>query len=84
MANEADNPPQTFVAPDIAERFVMFARNGRWGTCVDCPHDVNGRYYPEFCVHTDRYDHKIGIDQLVVDHKNYVDRVKRGEIQHRR
>ncbi|HCC23151.1 TPA: hypothetical protein DF272_03160 [Candidatus Falkowbacteria bacterium] len=47
-------------------------RNGRWGTCVDCPDD-QGRTYgasrsnkvmPENCPETDRYDHWLGIDAL--------------------
>jgi hypothetical protein len=44
---------------------LQFYRNGRWGTCVDCPRDTNGRAYPEFCEYTERYDHKLTLDDLV-------------------
>ena len=47
----------------------MFSRNGRWGTCVDCPSDSNGMLYPEFCSNTDRYDHKLTVDGLAEQHK---------------
>jgi len=45
--------------------FVQFGRNGRWGTCVDCPRDANGEVYPEVCVNTDRYDHQLTLRGLV-------------------
>src|SRR3989339_585547 len=51
----------------------QMTRNGRWGTCVDCP-DAEGRKYgdnrdmykvfPEKCPNTDRYDHWLGVDVL--------------------
>lgn len=37
---------------------VLILRNGRWGTCVGCPRDVDGAH-PEHCAYTDRYDHNI-------------------------
>ena len=46
------------------DHFSQFARNGRWGTCVDCPRDSHGLAYPEFCRHTDRYDHHSTADGL--------------------
>jgi len=43
-------------------------RNGRWGTCVDCP-DAEGKpggdvyiLYPENCPNTDRSDHWLGVE----------------------
>lgn len=43
-----------------------FARNSRWGTCGDCPHDGvgMGTLAPELCQNTERYDHNLNIDQL--------------------
>lgn len=49
---------------EALKHFVMFARNERWGTCVDCPRTSTGEIFPEFCEHTDRYDHHIGVDEL--------------------
>ena len=84
MTTKTATRSRTFVAPDTAEQFVQFSRNGRWGTCVDCPRDVDGHVYPEFCKHTERGDHHFDIDSLVEQHKHYVARVKKGEICHRR
>ena len=55
-------------------------RNGRWGTCVDCPDDQgrtfagnmmgdgrSNKIFPENCPNTDRYDHWLGIDALDVE-----------------
>ena len=84
MATETADRPKTFVAPDLAEHFVQFSRNGRWGTCVHCPRDTSGHVYPEFCPNTDRGDHHLDIDGLVEKHKRYVARVEKGEIKHRR
>ncbi len=59
--------------------FELFARNGRWGTCCDCPYDGNGRILPELCRFTERYDHNLILDDLVWQHKNYIkeyDRIK--------
>lgn len=75
---------KTFVAPDVAECFRQFARNGRWGTCCDCPRDTDGNTFPEFCIHTQRGDHCLHILALVEQHEDYVARVNRGEISHRR
>lgn len=47
-----------------ADAFHQFARNARWGTCVDCPRDAYRYTYPEFCVNNDRYDHHLDIDSL--------------------
>jgi len=83
MTTTTDLRP-TFVASDIAGHFMQFARNGRWGTCVDCPRDTIGHVYPEFCSNTERSDHRLTIDGLVEQHKSYVARVEKGEIRHRR
>ena len=48
----------------IRDALVQFSRNGRWGTCGDCPRDVDGAVYPEFCHYTYRYDHHLDIDSL--------------------
>lgn len=45
--------------PDHHERDALCARNGRWGTCVECPRDEHGHAYPERCVHTRRSDHQL-------------------------
>lgn len=36
-----------------------FRRNGRWGTCIDCPWDDIGMRRPERCVNTERHDHHL-------------------------
>lgn len=36
----------------------LMTRNGRHGTCVDCPR-VHGEVYPELCKFTARYDHNL-------------------------
>lgn len=40
-------------------RLELWVRNGRWGTCVDCPRDKDGTPHPERCISTDRYDHQL-------------------------
>jgi hypothetical protein len=54
------------------QRWEQFMRNGRWGTCVDCPTDNNRRSLPELCVNTDRYDHNLTLDELVEQYKRFV------------
>jgi len=44
--------------PDHHDRDELLRRNGRWGTCVDCPRDARG-VYPERCKHTKHYDHQL-------------------------
>lgn len=54
--------------PDLADAFVQFSRNERFGTCVDCPRQVRGNVreaYPEFCVNTKRHDHNISFAELI-------------------
>lgn len=41
-----------------------FARNGRWGTCCECPRDGHGRLLPELCKNTERQDHCLTVDGL--------------------
>lgn len=48
----------------MADGFRQFARNGRWGTCVDCPRDSAGHGYPEFCRFTARHDHQLTATSL--------------------
>jgi len=49
----------------FAHHFHCFARNGRWGTCGDCPCDREGGVHPEFCANTLRYDHQLDVKSLV-------------------
>ena len=44
--------------------FNQFSRNGRWGTCADCPRDSENNAYPEFCKNTKRYDHLLNMKAL--------------------
>lgn len=62
-----------------ADFYRQFSRNGRWGTCVDCPRDVDHNAYPEFCVHTDRYDHQLNAVQLA---DNYMTSLHHNERTH--
>jgi hypothetical protein len=57
------------IHPEMKSAFRQFSRNGRWGTCGDCPCDSNDEPYPEFCSHTKRSDHNLNVDQLVDAHK---------------
>jgi hypothetical protein len=43
----------------MRDHFMMFGRNGRWGTCASCPRDSMGNVYPEFCDYTEREDHRL-------------------------
>ncbi|HEY6117456.1 MAG TPA: hypothetical protein VI172_16000 [Candidatus Dormibacteraeota bacterium] len=54
-----------------ADAFRQFARNGRWGTCVDCPMDRRGDAYPEFCEHTTRCDHRLTADGLAENYMHF-------------
>lgn len=58
----------------MRDHFRCFARNGRWGTCVDCPRDSEGAIYPEFCQYTERYDHLLSVDQLADTFKFFMER----------
>ena len=49
---------------DMADSFRQFSRNGRWGTCCDCPKDTAQRSYPEFCKNAHRYDHFLTVNDL--------------------
>lgn len=49
---------------EMRDSFLQFSRNGRWGTCVDCPRDSQGRAYPEFCCNTKRTDHLLKAESL--------------------
>jgi hypothetical protein len=57
----SDKPP---IPPEMVDPFLQFSRNGRWGTCVDCPRDSQYRVYPEFCKETKRYDHQLTVEEL--------------------
>lgn len=62
----------TGINPIMKGAFVQFSRNGRWGTCMDCPRDSNRMVYPEFCKNTNRYDHQLNVDQLIETHKRHL------------
>lgn len=65
------------MAHPLSNAFHQFARNERWGTCVDCPRDGDGRVLPELCVNTRRYDHNLKLDGLVAAYSSQ--RRKTGE-----
>lgn len=56
------------INPRMKDFFIQFSRNGRWGTCGDCPRDSNGLVYPEFCIYTDRGDHHLSVEALAQQH----------------
>lgn len=71
---ERDLRDRGFPEDSIAQMRDQVTRNGRWGTCAECP-DATGAIYParhrtevfpERCLHTDRYDHWLGTDILAV------------------
>lgn len=45
---------------DDTSRNDQLIRNGRWGTCAECP-TTNHKKYPENCKNYGRYDHNIEI-----------------------
>ena len=49
-----------------------FSRNGRWGTCAACPRAFDGEVFPEFCEHTDRYDHQLTLTSLTESHERHL------------
>ena len=51
--------------------FEQFRRNGRWGTCVDCP-IIEGKRYPELCVNTTRGDHTLTLEELAEHYRMFV------------
>ncbi len=58
----------SYALNSMKSHFMCFIRIERWGTCGDCPRS-GGEAYPEFCIHTKRYDHNLDIDQLVEQYK---------------
>ena len=55
----------------MKDAFLQFYRNGRWGTCGDCPRDSDGKAYPEFCSSTTRHDHQLNAEGLASCHNSY-------------
>ena len=55
--------------PSLIDAFHQFARNGRWGTCGECPRDVNGNAITEACPNTNRHDHQLDINGLAKRYK---------------
>ena len=64
-----EQPP---VSAGVKRALTHFARNGRWGTCVDCPRDGDGNQLPELCRETNRYDHWLLLRRIeeLHDHEN--------------
>jgi hypothetical protein len=44
----------------VRDAVELIRRNGRFGTCADCPRDASGKVYPEKCKNTERQDHWLG------------------------
>lgn len=42
----------------------QLARNGFWGTCIDCP-EINNLTFPEKCKNWNRHDHKLSKSGLI-------------------
>jgi hypothetical protein len=61
--------PMTQLSLSLRDFEEQFCRNMRWGTCVDCPRDLDGYTYPELCKNTGRSDHRLGRKEL--EHKFY-------------
>ena len=59
------------ISQELSERFLQFSRNGRWGTCADCPRDAQGHVYPEFCPNTNRDDHMLDVKSLAWQFERY-------------
>lgn len=55
------------------DRWEQFIRNGRWGTCGDCPRDGDGKAYPEMCKYDTRSDHHLTIDDLFKQYNRFMD-----------
>ena len=47
----------------IVDMLEQYARNGKWGTCVNCPIE-NDMTYPERCKFFKRYDHDLDKESL--------------------
>jgi hypothetical protein len=56
--------PRAHAVAELRSAFADFSRNGRWGTCGECPQDGYGRNLPELCAFTSRDDHQLDIDAL--------------------
>lgn len=68
MAKAALSIAMARIHHEMKDHFVMFSRNGRWGTCASCPMDSNGMKYPEFCDYTKRSDHQLDVKELAEQH----------------
>lgn len=51
-------PPELW--PEIIQGAALLERNGRWGTCAECPRAEDGSPLPETCKNTNREDHRLG------------------------
>lgn len=59
-----EDEAQRIAAQSLASHFHMFARNGRWGTCDECPRDARREYLPELCARFDEPDHRLTLEEL--------------------
>ena len=55
------------------DMFEQFRRNGKWGTCGDCP-KTDGKSFPEFCINFKRSDHTLDITSMCEQYKLRVNR----------
>ena len=64
--------------PSFREAMTTYLRIGRWGTCADCRRsDSDGVVYSEFCMYTDRYDHQLTFEDIIVQYKYLKDSLER-------
>ena len=66
---------------EVRRGLECFARNGRWGTCSECPRDSDGRVLPELCQHTGRGDHHLQLHALADMHCNHAARAAEARAQ---
>ena len=65
MSNKETKEKHEKLDKQTRDAFHQFARNGVWGTCVDCPRGEDGHVFPEFCKYFNRYDHELDLMSLV-------------------
>lgn len=74
----ANGFPPLAISKELTQHYRMFSRNGRWGTCCDCPRNHNTlEAYPEFCKYTDRSDHQLSADDLAEQFNRYKKDIER-------
>jgi len=68
--------PRAHAAASLRTSLADFSRNGRWGTCGQCPSDGYGRQLPEKCLDTERADHQLDVDALARRFKQEVSSIE--------